>query len=106
SHPETKRNKGLGAQSRDLSVASYLDWKANRFDISAQARADGSILLQPTADLGSYPARVTDTLEQWATESPDRILVTRRGNNGDWIQVTYAQALSRVRAYASGLAQL
>lgn len=87
-------------------MASYLDWKANRFDISAQARADGSILLQPTADLGSYPARVTDTLEQWATESPDRILVTRRGNNGDWIQVTYAQALSRVRAYASGLAQL
>ena len=87
-------------------MSADLDWEPSRFDISTQARADGSILLQPTAVLGSYPARVTDPLEHWAMEAPGRVLVARRKADGGWVQVTYSQALSQVRAIASRLVQL
>lgn len=85
---------------------SGLHWAPSRFDVTTHTRPDGSILLTPTAKLPPYPERVTDPLEDWAARVPDRVLVARRDAGGDWVSVTYRDALDRVRALASGLAAL
>jgi feruloyl-CoA synthase len=83
-----------------------LDWTPNPFHVEVKERVDGSILLRPTAELAPYPVRVLDTLEHWAARSPDVTLVARRGANGQWRRLSYAEALIRVRRLADGLAQL
>jgi feruloyl-CoA synthase len=68
-----------------------------------QARADGCVVLRSTEDLGWYPARLTDCLEQWAREAPDRTLVARRARSGDWVRVGYAQMLDRAQRIGQAL---
>lgn len=87
-------------------MAAGLDWEPRRFDVTVRSRPDGSILLQPSDALGPYPERVTDPLEHWAEQAGQRVLVARRDADGTWREVTYAQALARVRALAAGLARL
>lgn len=83
-----------------------LSWEPSRFAVSAKRRADGTILLTPDAPLGPYPERVTDMLDHWAVESPNRTLIARRDIEGEWVSVTYREALDRVRLLAAGLAGL
>jgi feruloyl-CoA synthase len=70
----------------------------------AETRADGSLRLRSTEPLGSFPARLTDRLEHWAAAAPDRVLVARRGTDGQWITITYAQMLARARCIGQALA--
>ena len=63
-----------------------------------ESRPDGSVVLRSTEALGAYPARVTDRLEHWAREAPERTFVARRAaGGGDWQRITYAQMLDRAR---------
>ena len=72
-----------------------------------QPRADGTTLLRSTEPLGDYPARLTDRLEHWATQAPDRVLVARRSpGGGGWTALTYAQMLQRARAVGQALVNL
>ncbi|MDE1949321.1 MAG: feruloyl-CoA synthase [Burkholderiales bacterium] len=66
--------------------------------------ADGTIRLRSSEPLGAYPARLTDRLEQFAAEAPDRLFVARRGADGGWIRISYAQMLDRVRRIGQALA--
>ena len=68
-----------------------------------ERREDGTLLLRPRAALGKYPARLTDTLEYWASTAPDRVLIARRGADGLWIEVSYRDVLARVESIAAGL---
>ncbi|NUP84526.1 MAG: feruloyl-CoA synthase [Burkholderiaceae bacterium] len=83
---------------RAASVGGCLEATVDR-------RADGSVVLRSTEPLGWFPQRLTDSLEQWAAEAPDRTLVARRGPDGAWIRIGYAQMLQRVQAVAHGLLQ-
>jgi len=82
------------------------DWVSDRFQATALSRADGSIVLRPTATLGAYPERVTDPLEHWAARAPDRVLVARRDARGAWSTLSYGAAAEKLRALASGLTAL
>jgi feruloyl-CoA synthase len=54
--------------------------------------------------LGKYPVKMTEKLEYWAVHAPDRVFFARReGGTGQWINLTYADALKRVRNLAQGL---
>src|SRR5688500_10070750 len=65
--------------------------------------------------LGPYPVRLTDSLDRWAVEAPDRIFLAERDRDGDpatpkpkrgaggWRTITYAQAYARVRGLAQAL---
>src|SRR5687768_9731371 len=53
--------------------------------------------------LGPYPVRITDCLDKWAVEAPDRAFLAQRDRDGDWKSVTYAQAYARVRGLAQAL---
>jgi len=60
-----------------------LEWQPSEFEVSATTRADGSILLRPTAKLPRCPDRLTDRLEYWSERAPDRVLVGQRDACGD-----------------------
>lgn len=74
-------------------------------------RGDGGVVyLQSPAALPPFPPRITDHLERWAAEAPTRSFLAQRrppatpgGEAGDWVHLTYAEALGRVRRIAQGL---
>jgi feruloyl-CoA synthase len=74
---------------------------------TVEQRADGVTLLRPVEPLGAYPERLTDPLEHWAAQAPDRSFAARRseGGQGDsWQHISYAQMLARARAVGQALA--
>jgi feruloyl-CoA synthase len=84
-------------------VTAALEWTPRPFDVHVERRPNGELLLHPRARLAPYPRRCMDMLEQWARLAPGRVLVARRGADGEWDRVTYAEALQRVRRLAAGL---
>lgn len=66
-------------------------------------RADGSTLITSTEALQPYALRLTDRLLHWAESAPERTLVAKRVNGGDWRRVSYAQALQSARSIAQAL---
>ena len=75
-------------------------------DAQLETRDDGHLLLRSTEPLGWYPARLTDCLEQWAEEAPERTFVARRAPaaaGGDWVRVSYAEMRQRARAIGQAL---
>ena len=89
------------ARYRDAHVGGCVE-------ATVQRRPDGSTLLRSTEALGACPARLTDALERWAAEAPERTFVARRSSDagGDWRRISYAQMLQRVQAVAQGLVDL
>jgi feruloyl-CoA synthase len=69
-----------------------------------ETRADGVQVLRSTEPLGDYPPRLTDCLEHYAAEAPDRVFAARRGADGEWVSITYAQMLDRARRLGQALA--
>ncbi|NIF66277.1 feruloyl-CoA synthase [Burkholderia sp. Cy-647] len=67
---------------------------------------DGSWYLSAREPLGDYPARLSDRLLSGAQAHPDRLLAARRGDDGRWIGISYAQMLERSRAIGQGLVDL
>ena len=66
-------------------------------------RADGATLVVSTEPLAAYPPRLTDRLLHWAEVAPDRTLIAKRKDSGDWRRVSYAEALASARAIAQTL---
>jgi feruloyl-CoA synthase len=66
-------------------------------------RADGSTIVTSTEALLPYAARLTDRLLHWAEHAPERTLVAKRVDGGDWRRVSYAQALAAARSIAQVL---
>jgi feruloyl-CoA synthase len=64
---------------------------------------DESIVLRSAIPLGAYPRCLNERLCHWAGHAPGRVFLARRGRNGAWVSVTYAQALNCVRALAQSL---
>jgi feruloyl-CoA synthase len=72
---------------------------------SVERRADGATLLRSTEPLGPYPARLTDRLEHFARTAPERVFAAKRGADGAWVTVSYAQMLDSARRMGQALAQ-
>ena len=71
-----------------------------------EQRADGSVIVCSTEALGTHPQRLTDCLEHWAQEAPDRTFAARRGADGQWVRISYAQMLVRAQCAAQALLDL
>ena len=70
----------------------------------ARVRRDGDVWYMESAAMpGNYPQRLTDRLASGARAHPDRWLVARRGANGEWQGISYAQMLQRARAIGQAL---
>jgi feruloyl-CoA synthase len=72
-------------------------------DVAVMRRDDGAMFLRSPHVLGPYPHNLTERLERWAREIPDRILVAQRAADGGWRTLTYAEAYARVRRIAQAL---
>jgi len=73
----------------------------NEFVVDRQA--DGTIYLRSPQTLGSYPDKMTERLEHWASIAPDRTFIAQRDAAGAWRTLSYAQTLAEVRRIAAAL---
>lgn len=81
-------------------------YRATRFGpiaVEKTMRPDGAILLQAPHQLAPYPARLSERLYHWADVAPKRLFLARRGADGNWQTLTYAQTLQAVRSLAQAL---
>ena len=65
--------------------------------------ADGSMRIRSLVPLPPVGTRLTDRLDHWAKEAPDRVFLAQRDPQGEWRKVTYAEARAEVRRLASAL---
>lgn len=66
-------------------------------------RQGGTWYLRAAEPLGEYPLRMTDRLASGAQAHPERWLAARRGSDGRWLGLSYAQALQSARAIGEAL---
>ena len=71
---------------------------------TVEQRADGATVLRSTEPLGVHPPRLTDRLEHFAACAPGRVFAAKRGPDGAWVTVTYAQMLQAARCLGQALA--
>jgi len=71
--------------------------------VQVDHRVDGSRVLRSPMALGPVPAKLGEHLERWAAEAPERTFLAERGADGEWVRLSYAETLARVRAVASWL---
>ena len=64
---------------------------------------NGTLHVRSTTPLGAYPERVIDRLFAHAAAAPERTLVARRGPDGQWQHVSYAQAAAAARSIGEAL---
>ncbi len=70
--------------------------------------APGTSYLKAEVPLDAHCERMTDRLLHWAAVAPERTFIARRekladGRTGDWIRVSYAEALRSARNIAQAL---
>ena len=66
-------------------------------------RADGSLVVASPQPLGAWPEPLSRRLQHWAKLAPDRTFLARRGPDGAWIRVSYAEAWTKVQALAGAI---
>jgi feruloyl-CoA synthase len=73
---------------------------------AAIVERDGGLkVLRSTEPLGNYPKRLTDRLEHWGREAPDRTLVAKRDPTGRWQRISFRQMLERARDVGQALVE-
>ena len=63
----------------------------------------GTFLVRSEEPLQPYPRVLTDRIAHWARLSPDRVCVAKRGANGQWCRLTYADVMSALCAIGQAL---
>lgn len=91
-------------------MSSKPPFRATKFGpIATQktVRDDGAILYRSTDPLQAFPDRLTERLDHWAEQSPNKVFIGQRGpadtGLGDWQTRTYAETLEQVRALGQAL---
>jgi len=69
----------------------------------AAYQVDGTWHVDAVTPLQPVPSRFTDRLVEGARNHPERTLVARRGLDGEWIRLSYAQVLESARRIGQAL---
>ena len=85
------------------SPAPFRAVKLEKPEIDIERRPDGTMLIRSKFPLDPYPDRITDRLVHWAKETPDRTFMAARGDDGEWRNISYAQALHHARSIGEAL---
>ncbi|QJQ52260.1 MULTISPECIES: feruloyl-CoA synthase [Vitreoscilla] len=62
-----------------------------------------TLYITPQEALQTYPQKLTDRLMENAAAHPERIFAARRGADGEWIKLSYAETLSQAWHIAQAL---
>ena len=73
-------------------------------EVRIDRKPDGTLHLTSSRELPDYPDKLTDRLIYWAAAAPDRVFMADR-QDGRWREITYAQALDKVRRIGAALLQ-
>ena len=91
-------------RERDPAMAPLRAVRLAAPDCAVERRDDGTLLIRSRAELGPYPARITERLIHWAERTPQRVFMADRDPaSGGWRTITYAQTLAQVRAIGAAL---
>ena len=72
-------------------------------DTAVVRRDDGAAFLRSPHLLGPYPRNLTERLERWAHEAPERALAAQRDASGGWRTLTYAEAHAKALRVGAAL---
>src|SRR5512146_2461150 len=72
-------------------------------DALLNRRADGTIVIRTSQDLGRYHATLSEPLEHWAKAAPDRVFLAQRDAQDNWRKLTYAQVFEQVKRIGAAL---
>jgi len=73
-------------------------------EVVVDRKPDGSMIVRSTGRLRPYTRAVTDWLDHWAHETPNRVFIGERQGDG-WREVTYGEARRLARNIAQSLLQ-
>jgi len=93
-------NAGRAARVEEAPLRKVRLWQP---DIRMERRADGTVLVRQTGELGAYPDKLTERLVQYAATAPDRVYLADRGSDGGWRKLSYRETLARVRRLGEAL---
>lgn len=91
------------AHPNALNLDGYRAVSIGGAPVELEQQGDGIWRLRSSEALGDYPVRLTDRLVQGARAHPERTFAARRGPDGEWIRISYADMLQRVRAIGQAL---
>jgi feruloyl-CoA synthase len=85
------------------STARYRSFTFGIHGVQVEAQAGGAVHVRVPQDLDACPGRLTDKLLYWAEHAPQRSYMAKRGPDGAWRHISYAQALDFARRIGQGL---
>ncbi|HAT29598.1 MAG TPA: feruloyl-CoA synthase [Janthinobacterium sp.] len=86
-----------------ISPARYRSFTFGISGVVVEAQDGGATHVRVPQALEAYPDRLTDKLLHWAATAPERSYMARRGPDGEWRHISYAQALDYARRIGEGL---
>ena len=90
-------------EENSAKAAPYRAVNVSGRDYEIDRRPDGTIYMRSPHKLGPYPVNITERLEYWAKETPERTFMAQRGEDGEWRRVSYADALRTARSIGQWL---
>ncbi len=90
------------------TAAKYRPMKFGVTRVRLRPGQDGCQYLEADQPLADYAGRMTDRFLHWASSVPEQTLLARRvrladGSTGDWVHLSYGQALASARAMGQAL---
>lgn len=93
---ETRHNSSHGnIPFRPLTLGPY--------EGTVLRRDDGSFIVQSVQTLQPYVPRYTHALMHWATHRPHDTFLAQRNEHGQWIKLSYIEALQKIQPLAQAL---
>jgi len=71
--------------------------------VDVTPRRDGGCVLRSPQALGPYARCIGEYLVHWGTSAPEQLFLAERGPDGGWRELSYGDALGRVRAIGQAL---
>jgi len=66
-------------------------------------RPGGVMLVRPDEALRAYPKVLTDRIAHWAKLTPEKTCIAKRGPDGEWRRLTYAQVMRSIESIGQAL---
>jgi feruloyl-CoA synthase len=85
--------------------ATQPKYRAFEFGVTrASLKKTGDVTyLRAENELEGYGTRLTDRLVHWAKAAPDRTWMARRGADGQWVKISYAEAWEKAQRIGQSL---
>jgi feruloyl-CoA synthase len=73
------------------------------YEGAVETRRDGCHIVRSTDPLRDYARRYTEPLLRWARERPDTTFIAKRGPDGQWMHLRFADAYQKARRLGQAL---